>query len=136
MEQVNIRICIAKDGFFSAYCMDHPSLFGSGSSPDEAIAELKETLSLTKEMGKDSALVYPEWLDKEYVFCVSYEIRSFLEYYSGIITPATLSRLTGIHPKQIWSYLHGRSTPRKEQVQRIETAVHKFGQELTNISLG
>jgi predicted RNase H-like HicB family nuclease len=134
MKQVDINICIAGDGFFSAYCADFPALFGGGETRDEAIAELRETLEITKGFGKDQALFYPAWLDEEYEFVVHYEVQSFLEYYAGIITPAALGRLTGINPKQLWNYAHGVSKPRKAQVQKIESALHKLGSELQNLS--
>ena len=46
----------------------------------------------------------------------------------GVITPAALERLSGIHRKQLWNYLHGRSKPREQQ---IEKALHSLGAELT-----
>ena len=134
MRQVDINICIAGDGFYSAYCTEYPAIFGGGDTPEAAIAELRESLEITKGFGKDKALFYPEWLDEEYEFVVHYEMQSFLEYYAGIMTPAVLGRLTGINPKQIWHYAHGVSKPRKAQVQKIESALHKLGSELQNLS--
>lgn len=55
--------------------------------------------------------------------------------YAGIITPAALERLSGIHQKQLWNYMHGRSKPRKNQVQKIEKALHTLGLELMSIAL-
>ena len=132
MKKVDITINIAKDGFYSAYCNDHPALFGSGNSPESARQELEETLRLTKETGKDRAIIYPDWLDEEYEFIVHWDVRTMLEYYSGIITPTALGRLSGIHPKQLWAYQHGISKPRKKQVAKIESALHKLGRELLN----
>ena len=53
----------------------------------------------------------------------------------GIITPTALGKMAGIHPKQIWSYMHGLLTPRRAQVLRIENAVHQLGRELVNTAL-
>lgn len=96
---------------------------------------MEETLRLTREEGRNGAVFYPEWLDNEYVFATHWEVMSLLEYYSGIITPTALGRLSGIHPKQIWSYMHGLTKPRKKQVQKIEQALHRLGKELVNTSL-
>jgi hypothetical protein len=52
-----------------------------------------------------------------------------------VITPVTLDRLSGIHQKQVWNYLQGRSKPRKQQIEKIEKALHSLGAELTAISL-
>ena len=56
MKNVDITISVAEDGFYSAYCNDYPALFGSGDTPESAIDELRETLKITKELGRDSAL--------------------------------------------------------------------------------
>ena len=132
MEKVHITICVAKDGFYAAYCNDDPALFGGGDTPEEAKKELQETLEITKEIGKERALFYPEWLDGEYEFVTHWDVQSLLEYYSGILTPTALSRVSGIHPKQLWAYQHGISHPRRKQIEKIQSAVHKLGQELIN----
>ena len=135
MKTVDITICLAEDGTYSAYVIDHPALFGIGSTATEAKKSLEETLRMVKEDGKDAALFYPDWLDDEYTFMVHWDVRTMLQYYSGIITPTALGKMAGIHPKQIWSYMHGLSTPRRAQVLRIENAVHQLGRELVNTAL-
>lgn len=134
MTIVDITISIAKDGFYCASCDEYPALFGGGDTPEAAINELKETLRLVKEDGKDLAVLYPDWLDNDYAFQEHWDVETMLRYFSGIITPTALGKLSGIHPKQLWSYMHGRSKPRKAQIAKIEKAVHQHGQQLLNIS--
>ena len=134
MKKVDITVCRAADGTYSAYCNEHPALFGMGDTAAKAKAELEETLRQTREDGKETALFYPEWLDAEYEFMTHWDVRTMLEYYSGIITPTALGHLAGIHPKQLWSYLHGYTKPRKKQVAKIENALHQLGKELMNTS--
>ena len=81
MRKVDITICRAEDGFFSAYCNEHPALFGSGVTPGAAKAELEETLRITKEDGRDVAMFYPDWLDEEYEFIVHCDVQTMLNYY-------------------------------------------------------
>jgi hypothetical protein len=57
-----------------------------------------------------------------------------MAYYSGIITPSALGRLSGINPKQVWAYMHGISKPRRAQLEKMESALHRLGQELTHTS--
>ena len=132
MKKVDITVCRAADGTYSAYCNEHPALFGMGDTAGKAKRELEETLRQTKEDGKETALFYPKWLDAEYEFITHWDVRTMLEYYSGIITPTALGHLAGIHPKQLWSYLHGYTKPRKKQVAKIEKALHQLGRELMN----
>lgn len=134
MKTVDITINVGKDGFFAAYCAENPAIFGGGESPEAAIEDLKTTLSYIAADGKDKAQFYPEWLDEDYEFNVRWDVETMLRYYSGIITPTALSKLSGIHPKQLWSYMHGRTRPRKAQVIRIEQAIHQLGRQLISIT--
>ena len=134
MEKVQITINRAKDGIYSAYCNEHPALFGSGATPQQAKDELVETLRIVKEDGKDKAFIYPSWLDGEYELITNWDVQTMLEYYTGIITPTALGNISGIHPKQIWAYAHGISHPRKSQICKIQNAIHNLGRELLNSS--
>lgn len=134
MRKVKVLMSIAPDGFYAAYCEDHPAIFGGGVTPGDAINELRETIRQYKELG-DKAAFHPDWFDEEYEFVFGWDIEDLMAYYAGVITPAALSRLSGIHPKQIWSYMHGKSKPRRAQLQKMESALHRLGSELTSISL-
>ena len=135
MEKVIVNISRAKDGTYTAYCADCTPLIGMGDNVDEAVAELKETIRITKEeIGRENAAFYPEWLDKEFEFVLKWDMEDLLTYYAGIITPAALGRISGINPKQIWAYMHGKSKPRKAQTEKIELALHKLGSELLSAS--
>lgn len=135
MNTVAITISLGTDGFYSAYCSDHPSIFGGGNTLAEAMEELQETLRIIKADGKEVAHLYPEWLDDDYEFELHWNIQDLMTYYAGIFTPTALGRLSGINPKQVWSYMSGRSKPRQAQLQKIESALHRLGQELTHMSL-
>ena len=60
MRKVKVLISIAPDGFYTAYCEDHPAIFGGGDTPAEAIEELRETIRLDKELGDKAAVVKGE----------------------------------------------------------------------------
>ena len=125
---------IGPDGFYTAYCSDYPALIGGGDSPSDAIEELRETLRLVKDEGRETAIFYPDWLDEEYEFQVQWNVKDLMAYYAGIITPAALGRLSGINPKQVWSYMHGNSAPRKAQLEKMQSALQKLGRELVHTS--
>ena len=135
MKTVEVSMSVSKDGFYTACCAEHPSLFGGGNTPGDALEELRQTLALVREDGRDAVPVYPDWLDGEYEFHTTWNVRDLMSYYSGIITPAALGRLSGINPKQVWSYMHGKSKPRKAQIDKMGTALYRLGQELIHLSL-
>lgn len=132
MRQIDITIFQAKDGTYNAYCNDHPAIFGMGDTVAAAKKELEKTLLIIKEDGPKAAFVYPEWLDDEYEFVTHWDVQTMLNYYAGVLSLTALGKLTGIHPKQIWSYMHGTSHPRPRQVDKIASAIHKLGHELVN----
>lgn len=135
METIKAIIDRAADGTYSVYCEEVPLFFGIGDTIDQAKEEMLETIRLTKEeIGKDVAAVYPDWLDGEYEIEYKYDVQGFLEYYAGVITPTALGKIAGINPKQMWNYMHGVAKPRRAQVDKIESALHKLGNELIHTS--
>ena len=96
--------------------------------------ELRETLRLVKQDGRELAFIYPDWLDEPFEFQTRWNVKDLMTYYAGIITPAALGRLSGINPKQIWAYMHGVSKPRKAQLQKMESALQQLGRELMHVS--
>ena len=121
MRKVDIIMSVGADGFYSAYCSDHPALFGGGNR-------------LVKQDGRELAFIYPDWLDEPFEFQTRWNVKDLMTYYAGIITPAALGRLSGINPKQIWAYMHGVSKPRKAQLQKMESALQQLGRELMHVS--
>ena len=125
MRKVDITISVAEDGFYSVYCNDCPTLFGSGDTPDSAIEELKETLRLTKQDGRELAMYYPDWLDEEYEFVFHWNITDLMSYYAGVITPTALGRLADIHPK---AAIHKRNRWMVDRSDVLLACVHRdFG---------
>jgi hypothetical protein len=108
---------------------------GMGDSLESAKQNMLEQMEFFKETSKEDGYQYPSFLDTEFEMVYKFDTQSLLEYYSGVITPSALERLTGINKKQLWSYLHGRSKPRRAQVDKIEKALHTLGNELSSISL-
>lgn len=134
MKKIEAIIEKNTDGEFSIYCINE-MFSGIGATAEEAKADMIGAMQQYAKYCKDSNYKYPAWLDSEYTIIYKFDTQSLLQYYTGIITPAALSRLSGISSKQLWSYMHGRSKPRKAQRVKIEVALHKLGNELIRISL-
>ena len=124
---------IAKDGGYGVYCISEP-FTGMGHTVEEAKQDMLEGMDLLKRTCIEDGTEYPAILDEDFDIDYKFDVQSFMEYYSGIITPTALGRISGINPKQIWNYMHGVSKPRKAQVDKIENALHKLGRELMNVS--
>jgi predicted RNase H-like HicB family nuclease len=134
MKAIEAIIERAKDGTYSVYCVNE-MFSGMGDTVEDATNNMQEQMQFFKETAAEDKHEYPAFLDEEFDVVYKFDAQSLLEYYAGIITPAALERLSGINRKQLWSYMHGHSKPRKQQVNKIQDALHNLGKELTSISL-
>lgn len=134
MKQIQAIIERNADGGFGVYCTDE-TFTGMGETAEAAKQDMMDAMQHYVDSCREDGFQYPAWLDGEYQIIYKFDTQSLLQYYAGIITPTALGRLSGINPKQLWSYMNGKSKPREPQVKKIEAALHKLGCELTSISL-
>jgi hypothetical protein len=133
MKNVNIIVERGKDGI--AIYTEDAQVSGFGSTIKEAEEDFRISAKLLVESATESSFTYNTNLAGEYELAFSFDVRSFLEYYSSILTRSALSRLTGINERQLGHYIQGVSKPRKSQIEKIEQALHNLGNELSSISL-
>ena len=104
-------------------------LFGEGATVKEAIEDFYISLEEVKEIYKDEKKDFPTNL----TFDFKYDVASFLEYYSKVLSLAGLERLTGVAQGQLSHYLNGRRKPSKHTIKKIEKKLHAFGTELNQV---
>ncbi len=134
MKTIRVLIERASDGTYSAYMPDENNLpfglMGDGNTAQEAkddfLRSHQEMKAYYKEIGKD----FP---DIQYTF--AFDTASFLAYYSKNLSLAGLERITGIAQGQLSHYLTGRRNPSKKTIQKIETSLRQFGDELSHVHL-
>ena len=68
-------------------------------------------------------------------FSFAYDVPSFLLYYAGKLTYAGLSKLTGISAAQLSQYANGYRNPSPKTTAKIQSALHDFGNELSQLQL-
>ena len=94
------------------------------------VSAIEETIAVCNE----SDIPVPELLSGTYELNYHMDVESFLNFYKNVFSKSGLQRLTGINQKQLWHYASGGRKPRKEQVHKIESALHHLGKELLSIS--
>jgi len=134
MKTIIARISRSDDGFYSIHCVNE-MFSGGGDTPQQAKNDMLKQMEFFRETAKSEGLEYPSFLDDGYEIEYEFDVRSLLEYYSGILSLSGLEKITGIHQKQLWAYLNNKSKPRKKQVERIQKGLHDLGKELSAISL-
>ncbi len=132
METIIMNICASRDSF-GAYSENCEGIYAAGGSIEECRRDTMKAIDLIK--ANLPAERWPVPLRGDFAIVWRYDIQSLLLYYGNIMSLSGLERLTGIHQKQLWSYMHGRSNPRVRQKRRIEEALHAFGDELSQVGV-
>ena len=134
MQKVEAIIERASDGTYSVYCVNE-MFSGMGNSAEDAKKDMLSQMDFFKKTATEEGFSYPEFLDEDFEIVYKFDVESLLGYYSGILSLSGMEKITGVHQKQLWNYLHGKSKPRKPQIEKITVGLHNLGCELTAISI-
>ncbi len=118
------------DGSFGIFTPELEStIIGEGKTVSEAKADFEnsvlEVSAYLKEK-RDNSL-------EDIQFEFRYDMASFLQYYSNILSLAGLERLTGINQGQLSHYVTGRRKPSPKTVEKIEKSLHDFADEIGQV---
>ena len=132
MKKVRVFIERASDGDYSAYMPDEDNLsyviIGTGHTIDETLKDFNAAYE-----GMKGYYASEDKPFEEVEFEFSYDIPSFLSYYSDKLSLAGLERITGVAQGQLSHYVTGRRNPSKRTVEKIQSALQQFGKELSNV---
>ena len=120
---------------YSAYLDGVDGIVATGSSVEEIKMNMYEAINALIDECKEFGCEVPEELTGDCELVFKMDVKSLLDFYSGIFSKAGLERITGINQKQLWHYASGGRKPRPEQAIKLESALHKLGEELLSISL-
>jgi len=132
MEKLIIQIGASSD-HFGGFAENCDGIYGVGDTVESCKSNVLEGLKLLLINSDQNSL--PEILKGEYEIEYHYDVQSILNYYANVFTKPALERLTGINQKQLHHYATGLKKPREIQRKKIETALHRLGDELLSIRL-
>ncbi|PXY39300.1 HicB family protein [Flavobacterium cheongpyeongense] len=129
-----IKIIIEKtDNLFSAYAVNVEGIYAGGETVEEVKKSVLDSIRLIKEYNTSENI--PTVLKGDYEIVYQFDTVSLLSYYKGVFTNSALERITGINQKQIQHYASGHRKPNEATTKKIETALHKLGEELLAVKL-
>ena len=105
---------------YSAFIDGVDGIIATGNSVDEIKSNMISAIEAYVEECKELGCELPEALKGEYELCFKMDVKSLLDFYSGIFSKAGLERITGINQKQLWHYASGGRNPRPEQAMKLE----------------
>ena len=123
------------DNNYSAYIDGVDGIVASGNTVSEIKENMYAAIEALREDCQEFGGEFPQELEGEFDLVFKMDVRSVLDFYSGIFTKSGLERITGINQKQLWHYASGNRKPRPEQTLKLERALHKLGAELMCVSL-
>lgn len=132
MEKIVMIIEKSKD-HFGAYSDNCDGIYAAGNSIEEVKADTLEAIRLLKANLPEER--WPEQIKGDFEIEWKFDVPSFLEYYSTFMSLAGMEKMTGVNQKQLSNYMNHRSTPRRQQTERIRTGIHRFAEELMSITL-
>lgn len=116
---------------YGAWAENLPGIYAAGDTIEGVKKEILQAISLYKKHNTKIPII----LEEAYEIDWKFDTASFLKYVSGIFTKAALERLTGINQKQLGHYASGLKKPRKQQVEKINKALHAFVEEMRMVEL-
>lgn len=130
MGKISVTIEKGAD-LFGAWADNVPGIYGEGETVKETKESIWAAIALYKEYNDD----IPSELEGDVEIEWHFDVQSFLQYFNGIFTKAALERITGINQKLLGHYASGLKKPRKTQVEKIETALQGFLDDMKMIHL-
>lgn len=134
MKRVRVFIERGKDGTYGAYMPDDNNLdygvIGDGDTVAAAMDDFKNAYEEMKQHYHEEGRHFEE-ID----FVFSYDLPSFLLYYAELISYKGLAKLTGISAAQLSQYISGYRHPSAKTTEKIQNALHSFGNELSQLQL-
>lgn len=130
MGKISVTIEKGTD-LFGAWADNIPGIYGEGETVKETKESIWAAIALYKEYNDD----IPSELEGDVEIEWHFDVQSFLQYFNGIFTKAALERITGINQKLLGHYASGLKKPRKTQVEKIETALQGFLDDMKMIHL-
>lgn len=126
MKTIEAIIERTTDGTFSVYCVDE-MFTGMGNTAEKAKKDMRQQMEYFKKTAMDEGFSYPGFLDEDFEIVFKFETESLLEYYSGILSLSGLEKITGIHQKQLWNYLHRKSKNSQSADRKNRKGIACFG---------
>ncbi|MEI7503495.1 MAG: type II toxin-antitoxin system HicB family antitoxin [Paludibacter sp.] len=128
-----IIVNIDWDDNYGAWIEELPGCVATSHNLEELKLNFEYSLKRHLHSMKVDGDYIPEMFKGELNLSFTLNVRALLHEYSGVLTPAALSRITGINQKQISHYANGVSKPRKMQRDKILNGIHEFGRKLIAI---
>jgi predicted RNase H-like HicB family nuclease len=135
MEKILVNVGMTENNYSAHVIIGDGIAVATGKTFEELKRQMKEAVAFHLEGMNEDGDEIPAEFQSGYTLVYRFNPENLLQHYNGIFTNAALERLTGINQRQLQRYASGASKPRREQSQKIESALHHLGKELLAVEL-
>ena len=133
MNKVKAFIERGNDGTYGVYVDLNDNtlnygIIGDGNTVKEAVEDFQAGYLEMKKLYENEG---KRFVEAEFEF--HYDTASFLGFYTNYFSLAGISRLTGIHQGQLSHYVNGTRNPSKKTIQKIDSCVRDFANNLSQV---
>ncbi len=123
-----------KDGIFGIHTPDFKHVIvGDGETVDEAKKDFENSLNEMRLSYTERGSEIPQEL-QNIEFDFKFDIASLFEYYSWIKV-SQFAKFIGMNATLLRQYKQGGTYISDNQLSKIETGLHKIGNEIANVKL-
>jgi predicted RNase H-like HicB family nuclease len=133
--EIKVKVIIEKsdDGFWVTV-EDLPGCYSFGKTITEALASTREAISDHVAGLTENGDRIPELFLKNFEFKVKYDLQALFSSYQ-IINKTAFADYVGINASLLRQYAKGLAFASEKQREKIENALHRIGEELTQVYL-
>jgi predicted RNase H-like HicB family nuclease len=122
------------DTGYSAYVDGVDGIITVGDTFAELRGNMGEAIDVFLEASKEFNAEIPEILSGDYSLNFKFDVQTFFEWLSKSMTQKGLSDIAEMNETLISQYSTGVKKPGPKQLKRMETALHRFADDLQAIS--
>jgi predicted RNase H-like HicB family nuclease len=135
MKMEKLKVIVEKTGTgYSAYVPDVPGIATAADDFYSLRDSVNEMLEMYLETAREFGDPVPEILKGEYIPEYKFDIQAFMQWMSRVMSQRGLSEIADMNESLISQYASGIKKPGPKQIQRIQTAIHRFADDLHSIS--
>jgi predicted RNase H-like HicB family nuclease len=130
-----LLVLIEKTGTgYSAFIPGLTGIASVGDTLNEIRENIREALGLYVETSQEYGDPVPEILKGDYSLVFKFDFQSFLQWMSSVMSQRGLAEIASMNESLISQYASGIKKPGPKQLHRLQTAIHRFADDLHSIS--
>ena len=135
MKMEKVKVIIEKtDTGFSAYLADVSGIVTAADTFDELRENVKELVDVYIETAHEYGDPLPDIFKGDYTCEFKFDIQAFMQWMSKVMSQRGLAEIAEMNESLISQYASGIKKPGPKQLHRLQTAIHRFAEDLHAIS--